>query len=162
MLLSSNPHVVVDTPICHYLLFHFHNGFFGNFSVTWFENVFFFAKIPLIINRFFTSWLSSSMNFYSQFQWCNILAILKYATSHNHPQPATTIHNHPQPSTITHNHPQPATTIQNQPQSSTTIHNHPNQPQPGTTIHNQPQPSTATQKLPKKATTCYKRSCYCT
>ena len=59
--------------------------------------------------------------------------ILKYATSHNHPQPAPTSHNHPKP--------------------STTIHNCPK---------NHPQPSTITQKLLKKAKTCHKQWCYST
>ena len=30
--------------------------------------------------------------------------ILKYATTHNQPQPTTTIYNHPQPPTTTHNY----------------------------------------------------------
>ena len=59
--------------------------------------------------------------------------ILKYETTHNHPQPPkkppTTIHNHPQQPTTIHNHPQLPTTIRNYPK---------NQPQPSTTIHNHP------------------------
>ena len=41
-----------------------------------------------------------------------ICVILKYATSHNHPQQSTTTHNHPQPPTTAHNHPQPPTITQ--------------------------------------------------
>ena len=41
-----------------------------------------------------------------------------YATTHNHPQPPTTIHNHSQTFTTTHNNPK----------LPTTIHNHPHPP----------------------------------
>ena len=87
--------------------------------------------------------------------------ILKYAITHNHPQPlktthnysqlSTTTHNPPHLLTTTHNHPQPpkkpSTTTHNQPQLPTTIYNHPQQlKKPHTTIHNYPknypQPST--------------------
>ena len=83
--------------------------------------------------------------------------ILKYATTHNHPQQPTTIHNHPQSSTTTRNHPQPPTTI----------HNHPQPPKkPSTTTqktnNNYPQPYTTTQKLPQKAKTCHIQLFYCT
>ena len=33
--------------------------------------------------------------------------ILKYATTHNHPQPLATIYNHPEPPRTTYIHPQP-------------------------------------------------------
>ena len=41
--------------------------------------------------------------------------ILKYATTHNHPQPSAITHNHPQPATTSHNYLQPFTTIHNHP-----------------------------------------------
>ena len=47
--------------------------------------------------------------------------LLKYATTHNHPQPPKIIHNHPQPSTTTHNHPK----------------NHPQPPKIAKTCHKQ-------------------------
>ena len=82
--------------------------------------------------------------------------ILKYATTHNHPQPPSTTHSHPQPSTTTLNHPQPSTTIHNHPQPPTAIHNHPeNHPQPLTTINDHP-------KITQKARTCHRKLCYCT
>ena len=96
--------------------------------------------------------------------------ILKYATTHSHPQPPKTIRNHSQSSATTHNHPnhpQPSTTIQDFSKRPTATHNH---PQPPTTIqksthkhpqnhHNNPKLSTTTQKLPKKAKTCQKQLC---
>ena len=88
--------------------------------------------------------------------------ILKYATTHNYPQPPTTIHNHLQPPTTTHNHPQPPTTTHNHPQSSTTTHKYSqlpkNHPQPlKKNPHNHPQPFTTPKSYPKKAKTCHKQ-----
>ena len=44
--------------------------------------------------------------------------IVKYATTHNHPQSPTAIRNHPQPSTTTHNDPQLPINIHNHLQPS--------------------------------------------
>ena len=65
--------------------------------------------------------------------------MLKYGTSHNHPQPPKTIQNHSQiskkPATTNHNHPQP-----------------PKKPHP---THNHPQPAKSYLKKPKFATNSY-------
>ena len=88
----------------------------------------------------------SELLLFIDFLW----VILKYATTHSHPQPSTTTqittHNHPQPPTTTqkttHNHPQ----LPRKP--PTTIHNYPeNHPQPSTTIHNQPKITKKSQDL---------------
>ena len=63
---------------------------------------------------------------------------LPATTSHNHPPPPTTTHNHPPPPTTTHNHLQPPTTTYSHPRPSTTTHSH---PQPPTTIHHHPSPT---------------------
>ena len=76
--------------------------------------------------------------------WKNTWVILKYATTHNHPQPPTTIHNHPQPPTTIHNHPQTPTP---NPKLPTTIHNH---PQPPIAIQNSPEITQESQNLSQK------------
>ena len=79
--------------------------------------------------------------------------MLKYATTHNHPQSSTTICNHPQPSTAIHSIPQPRTII----------HNHPQLPKkPPTITYNHPQQSTTTQKLSQTPKTYHKQLQYCT
>ena len=73
-----------------------------------------------------------------------VIVILKYATTHNHPQPSTTTHNNPQLSTTTQNHPK-------QPQPSATTHKH---PQLFTTTRNHPEPPKNYPKKPKLVTNC--------
>ena len=73
-----------------------------------------------------------------------VIVILKYATTHNYPQPSTTTHNNPQLSTTTQNHPK-------QPQPSATTHKH---PQLFTTTHNHPEPPKNYPKKPKLVTNC--------
>ena len=63
--------------------------------------------------------------------------ILKYATTHKHPQPPATICHHLQPSTIPYNHPPPPTVIRKYLQSPK---------KPPATIHSHPQSPTTTQK----------------
>ena len=84
--------------------------------------------------------------------WKNVFqrVILRYATTHNHPQLSTTIYNHPKPLINVHHHSKlPTTThtgytrVCNHPQQSTTTHNHPQPPQKNTR-HNHPQPSNTT------------------
>ena len=85
--------------------------------------------------------------------------ILKYATTHNHPQPSTIIHKYPELPRTTRNHIQPSTTTHNLSRLSTITHNHPqpptticNHPQPTITIHNHPQPLTVIHKKPLTTT----------
>ena len=92
-------------------------------------------------------WVTTIHQFRKIFQAIINWVIQKYATSHNHPQPPTTIHNHTQPPK----------------KPSTTTHNHPkNHLQPPTATHSHPQPSTTTQKLHKKTKTCHIQLFYCT
>ena len=79
--------------------------------------------------------------------------ILKYATTHNHLQPPTTIHKYPQPPTTMHKYPKSSTAFHNYPQPPTTTQK---------TTQSYTQLSPTTQKLRKKVKTCYKQLCYCT
>ena len=69
--------------------------------------------------------------------------ILKYATTHHHPQPSTSTWNHPQPLTTINNHPKPSTIIHNYPKNSLSYPKSPN-------------------IYPKKPKTCHKQLCYYT
>ena len=65
--------------------------------------------------------------------------ILKYETTHKHPQPPTTICNRLQQSTTPYNHPEPPTVIRKYLQTPK---------KPPATIHSHPQSPTTTQKTP--------------
>ena len=71
----------------------------------------------------FDGFRTLSIKGFSIEDYISIRAILKYATSHNHPQPATTSHNQPQLPTTIYNQPQPATTSHNHQKITQKSHN---------------------------------------